>query len=395
MGVQYSVDIQQYGAVADAKTVNTGAIQKAIDACHAAGGGRVLCGPGTFITGSLVLRSHVELHLMAGCRLVGSSSVDDYDDLVAAGFRSERAPERTSKSLVRAVNAEHVAITGLGEINGSGLAFFNTEDMGGRFFRKPSIARPRTVMFYQCRDVRLAGISLIDSPCWTVWLMKCERVSIHGMRVLGDQRMINNDGINLDACRDVVVSDCIIRTADDCIALRAISGVYDTPAVCENVTISNCTLDSWCSGIRVGCPGDGVIRACTFSNIVIKSASNGIVIDNLKRYLPADSEGSADIHDLVFSQVIIDCDAIPLRVSAEEGVRLPRLGDLSFSDFRIRSGGPCLVEGNPQTIIRNVSFDHMHICTSGKDAFVCRYCEGVRFSEVCMSNRSSMQTAVT
>jgi hypothetical protein len=82
---------------------------------------------GLFVTGSLVLKSNVELHVMAGCRLVGSTSLDDYDELTADGFRTENAPERSAQSLVRAVDAENVAITGPGELDGSGLAFYDTE----------------------------------------------------------------------------------------------------------------------------------------------------------------------------------------------------------------------------------------------------------------------------
>lgn len=380
-------DIRDFGAIPDGATLNTAAIQQAIDACHHHGGGRVLCGPGAWLTGSLELKSHVELHLAAGCRLIGSTRQEDYVELEAPGFRGERAPEGSSKSLLRAVKAEHIAITGPGEINGSGLAFYDTET-GGRFFRKPPNARPRILTCYRCRDVRLQDVSLIDSPCWTVWLMKCERVAIHRVTVAGDQRMINNDGIDIDACRDVTVSDCICRTADDCLVLRAINAVYDEPGGCENVTVTNCVLDSWCQGVRVGCPGDGVIRNATLSNLTIRSAGNGILFENPKRYLPEDC-GSADIHDLLFSNITIDCDGTPIGLVVEDGIALTRLCDLSFSNLNIRSGKPCLVQGSPETTIRNVRFSNVRIVTDGDDAILCRHCSGVKLMDVELSNHAS------
>jgi len=387
--MEHHFDIGEYGACPDGRTMNTSAIQQAIDACHKAGGGRVVCGPGRFLTGSLELKSNVELHLMAGCTLVGSTAVDDYVDFVAPGFRGELAPERNSKSLIRAVGAENVSIPGAGAIDGSGLAFYDTRNLTGRFFSKPPTPRPRMVMFYECRDVRFEDALFIDSPCWTFWLMKCERVSIRGLKVIGDQRMINNDGIDLDCCRDVTVSDCIIRTSDDCLVLRAIRQMFEDPRPCENITITNCVLDSWCQGIRGGCPGDGVIRNATFSNLVINSLHHGITFEFPKRYLPADGLASADVHDILFSNVTIQSAGLPIRVVVEEGIELRRLSDLSFSDFRIRSGGPCMITGSPETIIRDVKFSNMTIKTSGEDPIICRHCEGVELTNVELSNRAS------
>ncbi len=386
--MQNDFDVSAYGARPDGRTLNTAAIQRAIDACNASGGGRVVCGPGSYLTGSLLLKSHVELHLMPGCRLIGSRRLEDYEVFEAAGFRPEHAPEHCTESLIRAIDAEDIAITGPGEINGSGLAFYNTDDKPGRFFRKPPTPRPRMVMLYRCRDVRFEDAAFVDSPCWTFWLMKCERVQIHRLRIYGDQRMINNDGIDLDSCRDVTVSDCIIKTGDDCLVLRAIQQMFDTPGVCENIAINNCVLDSWCQGVRVGCPSDSVIRSCTFSNLTINSANNGILVENPKRYLASLRGEAVDVHDVSFSHAVINCEKAPIKVFVEDGIALQRLSGLGFSDFRIKSGAPCQVIGCAETIIRDVRFADIVIETSGEDAILCRHCQGVVFSNVTLSNRA-------
>ena len=385
--MEHIFDIMQYGACPDGTTLNTEAIQQTIDACHQAGGGRVLCPPGIFLSGALELKSHVELYLAAGCRIVGSPHLEDYATLVADGFHPEFAPEKSTHSLIRAVTAENIAITGPGAIDGSGLAFYETRDTTGKL-DKPDTPRPRIGMFYRCRAIRIQDTTFVDSPCWTLWLMQCEGVHIHRITIGGNRRMRNIDGIDLDACRNVTVSDCRMDTEDDCIALRAIQNLYDSPAVCENITITNCVLNSACQGVRVGCPGDGVIRNCAFSNLVIWSALNGILFEFPHRYRPPNNPGSVHVTNILFSNVIVDSERAAIKVLVEEGIALPRLGDLSFSDFRIRSGEPCVVQGSPETTIRNVRFNNMRIESSGDDAIRCRHCEGIQLTNVELSNRA-------
>jgi polygalacturonase len=384
--------IQDFGAIADGQTLNSAAIQKAIDACHTAGGGRVICGPGTWLTGSLLLKSGVDLHLEQGCRLLGSPRAADYADFDAPGFIKAHAPEHCSKSLIRAVESEDIAISGPGEINGNGLSFFNTAEMKWTIFFTPHIERPRLFMALKCRRVRLEDVSFMESPSWTVWLMKCEDVRVHRITISADQRMINNDGIDFDACRNVIVSDSRFKTADDCIVLRSIQQVFDEPGICENITVSNCVLDSWCQGVRIGCPGDHIIRNAVFANLVIHSRGNGILFENPKRYLPEGNPGSADISNIRFSNVTIECVYNPIKINVEEGIALKRLEGFGFSGFRIKSGGPIQVQGNARTIIRDVTFSDIRIESSGDDAILCRHCSGVTLNNVSLSNKTATQT---
>jgi polygalacturonase len=383
-------NVKDFGAIGDGTTKDTVAIQNAIDTCSKNGGGKVIVEPGIYLSDSLYLKDNVELYLSANAKIQGSDLPDDYDDFRAPGFLHEHCAENTAKFLIGAIGAKNIAITGSGEINGAGPAFYDTDiDPAVRkFYAKPPIQRPRMVMFYDCMNVKFEDTSFIDSPCWTFWLIACEQVNIHRIKIIGDQRMINNDGIDIDSCRNVTMSDCFIKTGDDSLILRAIQKVIERPAICENVTITNCVFDSCCQGIRVGCPGDNIIRNCTFSNIVINGHGTGINIDNPKRYFPDNSETSMDLQNITFSNFTITSNMWPIRIFVEDGLKLTNISKITFSDFRAKSQFPLLVQGCKDTIIEDISFNNMHIETSGDDAITCQYCRRVKMNNVELSNQN-------
>jgi len=227
------------------------------------------------------------------------------------------------------------------------------------------------VQFFDCKKVRVEGVSFVDSPGWTFWLMACEDVSIHRIVIDACQQMINNDGIDIDDCRRVTVSDCRIRTGDDCLILRAIRKTPNHHALCEGVTVANCVLDSWCQGIRVGCPSDDTIRNCVFSNIIIQGRGNGININNPKRYLSPGCDGFMDLSDIMFNNMVIESGRVPIWINVEEGVRLRRIGGMTFSNIRIKSDEPCRLEGSTETVIEDIRFSEVK-CSRSIVAGKCR-----------------------
>lgn len=373
----------EFGARADGVAMDGPALQAAIDRCHSEGGGRVVVGPGRYRIRTVWLRSGVELHLRAGAVLQGGDKPADYDDFQAPGFRHDEAPEGNTKALLCASGAENVAVTGWGEINGAGPAFYDTAIPDTqRFYGKPTQPRPRMLLLHACRNVRLEGVALVDSPCWTVWLVDCEHVRIDGLRVSGDQRMINNDGIDIDSCRDVIVRDCVLKTGDDCIVVRAIQRVLERPAVCEDVTVTGCKLDSACQGIRVGCPSDHVIRRCSFRDMVIRGEGLGINIDNPRRYLAKGCTGRLDLAGISFADMTIDSARSPIRIHVEDGISLRRMEEISFSRIRARGGQPIIVQGSPETPVRDVCISDVRAEIRGIEPLVFRRCQGLRLDRV-------------
>lgn len=359
------------------------AVQQAIDAAHGAGGGRVVLEPGVYRGGSLWLQSNVELHLSAGARLVGSSRAEDYDDFDDPRLGA-RQPENSRKFLIGARDAENIAITGPGEINGSGPEFYDRTVQPGGFYAKPAWPRPRMVQFFRCRNVRLEDANFIDSPGWTMWLIDCHRVCVHGIHVAGDQRMINNDGLDIDGCSEVTVSDSFFRTGDDCLILRAIRRNPDEPVVCENVAVTNCVLDSRCQGIRVGCPSDDTIRHCRFSNLVIRGEGNGININNPRRYLAQGCSGYMDLHDVTFDSLTIESTRIPVWINVEAGIRLRRIQGIVFSNLTIAGPEPCRIDGCAETIPEDIHFSNVRFRPTGDgmEFLHAHHCRNLRLDQM-------------
>jgi len=201
------------------------------------------------------------------------------------------------------------------------------------------------------------------------------------IRVTGCQQMINNDGIDIDDCRRVTVSDSFFRTGDDCLILRAIRRSPEEPSVCEEVVVTNCVLDSRCQGIRLGCPSDDTIRHCQFSNIVFRGRGTGIFSENPLRYLRRDCRGYLSLTDIRFNHIDITSERFPLRINCEDGIRLRKISGISFSDIRIDSALPIHIEGNPDTILEDISLNRISGTVRGESAIVTKYVKNLQINE--------------
>lgn len=376
---------EDFGARADGEFLNSQAMQASVDACHEAGGGRVVCGPGVYLCGSFELKSGVELHLAPGCILRASSSIHDYQKLVSDGFHHELANEKTAYYLIGARQAREIAITGPGIVDGRGPEFYDQTEFrrSGQFATKP-VERIRLVMFHRCTGIRLEDGTYLDSPCWTMWLMMCDGIQVHRLKIRSDQRLINSDGIDFDGCRNITVSDCIMDTEDDCLVFRAIQRVHREPAICENFSVSNCVFRSERNSIRISCPNDHITRNGVFSNLVMRGR-NGIFFHFPQRFA-RHGKGGAEVRDLTFSNLHIDCEKYPIRFDVEEGIALTKLARLRFSQLRVRSGEPCLIRGNPETIIEDVAFQGVDFTATGETAVSFSFCRGVRLDQVVINH---------
>ncbi len=252
-----SNSIIDHGAIGDGEFLNTRAIQSAIDQCHKEGGGTVLVPAGNFRTGTILLKSNVSLYMEAGAVILGSTDLKDYPELYPA-FRSYTDVNYVDKSLIYAEKAENISICGEGTLDGQGEdpAF----DFPGRENYKK---RPYMVRMIECRNVRISGIRLVNSPMWVQHYLACEDLVIDGISVISLVNH-NNDGIDIDCCSRVRISNCDIISGDDAIVLKATA-----PRDCEQIAISNCVLSSRCNAIKLGTESVGGFKDILVNNCVI------------------------------------------------------------------------------------------------------------------------------
>ena len=281
-------NILTYGAESGGQMLCTHAIQSAIDACAASGGGRVTIPSGTYHSGTIWLRSNVELHLAHGAVLKASENLDDYNAPDAYPQNYGYANEKwVGKHLIVALECTHTALTGTGIIDGSGEAFLAQTPRkpvdyvwrdGFRSAADAEKMRPgQLVCFVECTDVTIRDVTLTNTPCWGLFLHGCESVSVRGLRVFNAPSAANSDGLDIDTCRFVTVSDCIIDTGDDAIAIRADAArvLHRRLEACEYITISNCVLASSASLFRLGI-GTGRIAHVQICNITAPRGGVGL-----------------------------------------------------------------------------------------------------------------------
>ncbi len=257
-GTEYN--IRDFGAVSDTTRLSTEAVQRAIDACHEAGGGRVVVPAGGYKIGTIQLRSHVNLHLQQGATLYGSTSLADYRPMKSA-YVSLRTQTETVQ-LIYADNVDNVVIDGYGTIDGRGRAFAKLS------WNDEGITRPHLLRFIQSRDIVVKDITLRNSGCWMQHYLACDRLRIEGIKVF-NRNNYNNDALDIDGCHDVVVSGMIADSDDDGITLKSTS-----PRLCENIRIADCVVSSHCNAVKLGTETNGGFRNVNISGIVVKPSEN-------------------------------------------------------------------------------------------------------------------------
>jgi hypothetical protein len=372
-------NVRDFGATGDGAALDTGAFNRAITTCHAAGGGTVVVPAGTYRIGTVDLLSNLTLHLEAGAVVLGSPNLADYRVLP---YKSELR----NTTLFLADGAANVAIVGRGTIDGNGRAFGIFEeadtwrDFEPRHTRQgeaylaindspddgPVKHRPRPgilILFKHCRDVLVRDIKLVDAPNWCLHLACSEDVLLTGLDIKSSLLLPNSGGLDVSLTRNVRISDCNIAAGDDAIAFSPCADGFGD-GVTENIVVENCVLLARSAALRVGW-GQHNFRNLLFQNIVIRESNRGILL-NL-RY-------GEQIENVVFSNIVIETRLYrgkwwgkgePIHISAvrefEAESRRRVLRNVTFSNITATGDHGVVLYADERSTIEGVTFENCRL----------------------------------
>ncbi|WP_329001838.1 glycoside hydrolase family 28 protein [Kribbella sp. NBC_00709] len=281
--------ITGFGAVGDGVTPATEAIAKAVDACHRAGGGRVVVPAGTFLTGAIHLKSNVNLHLADGATLLFSTDPTQYLPVVLTRF--EGAECMNYSPLIYARDCENIAVTGSGTLDGGATwdnwwswvtpsgpdaqalqqQAANGIPVQDRVYGAGHYLRAAFIETQSCRNVLIEGVTILRSPFWEIHPVLSRNITVRGIHI--DSRGPNNDGIDPESSQYVHIQDCTLDCGDDCIAIKSGRGAdglrINVPS--ENILIENCTLNIRYGAITIGSEMTGGVRNVFVRNCTIGS----------------------------------------------------------------------------------------------------------------------------
>ena len=375
-------NVVDYGAVGDGTTKSTRAIQQAIDACTP--GGTVHVPAGTFVSGALFLKSNMTLSLAKNARLKGSADIDDYRPFLLnrySGWEME-----TFASLINAGTLAHdgsyrvtnLAIRGEGTISGGGSALGKAMlDAEGYY------SRARLICLMNCKDVAIAGLTLEESPSWTVHYIYCRNVTCHGLTIVSEG-IRNGDGIDPDSSVNSYIFDCDVSTSDDCIAIKSGKNPEGNRIgkPTQNVFIAHCRFKG--HGMSIGSEMSGGVRNVTVRDCVIaKDDLNGLQIK-----VPKERGGYVrDIRvvNCTLSQIRI-VTKISYNTGYEAAPKTPFIGDMEFAGLDMKNA----VTRRPAIVIdgfedakentRNIRFQDIRM--SDASTIAVTDCTGITFREV-------------
>lgn len=446
-----TLNIKAMGALGDGHTVNTQAINRAIADRHQKGGGVVLVPPGLWLTGPLVLKSNVNLHLAAGATLLFTQVLDAYP-LVAANW--EGLPQMRNQSPISAVAATNIAITGKGIIDGNGDAwrmvkkdkltesnwkrllasggvvsedkktwYPSAKSLKGAQLQNPGVIEPgKTIAFYDsikdflrpnmvlltnCKKILLEGVTFQNSPAWCLHPLMCEQLTVRGIFVKNPWYAQNGDGIDVESCKNVWIENCVFDVGDDALCMKsgrdAAGRLRGMPT--ENVTIRNCTVYASHGGFVIGSEMSGGARNinvshCTFIGTDIglrfkTTRGRGGVVENI---------AISDIYmkDIVGEAILFDMYYMAKDPIALEGEKreLPKVERKpvdettpQFKNFRISNvycngaAKAIFVRGLPEMHVQNIVLENM-VLQAAKGIDV-QEASGIRFHNIQLSIKDS------
>lgn len=321
--------------------VETEAIQAAIDRVSQAGGGTVLIENGDYITGTLVMKDNVRLKIGEGARLLASTDLNDFPEHQAKRFTVQDAHMGMNQALIFAETCENISLCGPGEIDGRGTQ----DNFPGGETQHGTPGRPFLIRFVDCKGVHVTGVTLRDAACWMENYFNCDEVLLENITVR-NQANYNNDGIDIDGCRDVIVRNCDVMSGDDALCFKGAS-----ERNLDRVLVENCSLYSSCNALKVGTDTQG-----DFRNVLVRNCRIGGVAEDERGIKHPCSDSGVSL-EMVDGGTLENFCITNIDIQRAWSPLFMRLEDRG----RVKPGDPKPNPGN----LRRVIIEHVTGCDNG------------------------------
>jgi hypothetical protein len=370
-------NIRDFGAKGDGKTLDTAALQAAIDACTRDGGGTVLVPAGTFVIGTTELKSNVTLHLAASATLLGSGDGKDYHAIAAIPLSGDSTLGDGNWALLYAVEANNITVEGQGTIDGQGHLFNNYAQKdqpppAGIFGPQ----RPYHLLFHRCHNIVVRDLQLLRCAFHSIRVIQSERVWMEGLYI-HNRVNVNNDGFHFISARYVTISNCVLLVQDDACALFG-SCQFVTVTNCvfstrwsvfrfgggdvKNISVSNCVIyETYGCPIKIGA-GRMTLENVSFSNLILQDVTGPIAVNFSGR--SRNEDGGAPpapagfVRNLSFSNIRATVVAAP---QPERYTDMPTIGKIYPGEQH-----SCItLNGLEGAWIENVTFNDVHVTYAG------------------------------
>lgn len=379
----YTVDIKQFGAKEGAKELCTDAVKAAIEHCAQRGGGRVVFPKGKWLCGAIHMKSNIELHFEEGSNVLFSKEKTDYLPVVYTSFEGIRCYNYSP--LIYGYRLKNVAITGSGVLDGNGsewwswkinddginaiyTACMNNSPVEERVYGEEKYGlRPCFLQMAECEDVLIEGITLKNSPFWTVHPVWCDRVTVRSLTLINPFKSPNTDSINVEACNTVLVENCnILGGGDDIYTLKSGRGTdgWEVGKPCENILIRNCcAFDTNGGGIVIGSEMSGGVKNVLAENCVFKNIMNGLKIKSKKGrggYVKNIEYRNITAENVRFGINVTLKYAYDDQFAGNDLEQMPEIENIHYENIMCDNAqNPVLIQGVKDCHIRNVSMNNV------------------------------------
>lgn len=366
------VNVKTLGVKGDGITVDTDQIQAVIDQVSASGGGELVFPAGRYLTGTLVLRDNLTLRLEKGAVFVGSTNLNHYPKQ-SIGYVSH-VNRYNNRALLFAEGAHNITITGEGSIDGQGTNEAFKADKEDPLYS--IIDRPYIIRFISCTNVNVSGITLKNSPAWMQHYLNCESVRLENLTIFNHGNY-NNDGVDIDNCRNVQITGCLVDTDDDGICIKSTNAT----GICENIVVSNCIVSSNCNAFKLGTETNGGFRNITVSNCAFNRPELPTIYDRPHRALGGMAISTVDgafIEGVHITGITMQGVMTPLMIRLANRGRNYYEGGATQSPGSIRNilisniiaytvgTVPCSITGIPGHAVEDITLSQIRVITPGK-----------------------------